>query len=154
MIIEKIKQETGIDVTLKSRKREQVEMKTLASFLFRQKGYSLTQIGKELNLNHATIIHHLKIYETVKHYNPKIQELENTIIGNKPDLVVESLQLTNKLKDIEIAELKKQIEQLKKQHTNQTINRLIPLLEHEDIKEKFEAFLNINEKAKYYKKYE
>ena len=80
MIIEKIKQETGIDVTLKSRKREQVEMKTLASFLFREKGYSLTQIGKKLNLNHATIIHHLKIYETViqpkdtrirKYYNRK-----------------------------------------------------------------------------------
>jgi hypothetical protein len=28
------------------------------------------------------------------------------------------------------------------------------LLEHEDIKEKFEAFLNINEKVRYYKKYE
>jgi hypothetical protein len=151
MIIEKIKQETGIDVTLKSRKREQVEMKTLASFLFREKGYSLTQIGKELNLNHATIIHHLKIYETVKYYNPKIQELENIIIGNKPDLVVESLQLTNKLKDIEIAELKKQIEQLQ---SNKSIMRLAALLEHEDIQEKFEAFLNINEKAKYYKKYE
>jgi hypothetical protein len=154
MIIEKIKQETGIDVTLKSRKREQVEMKVLASFLFRQKGLSLQQIGKELNLNHATIIHHLKIYETVKHYNPKIQELENTIVGTKPDLVVESLQLTNQLKDIEISELKKQLEQLKKQDNNEIINRLIPLLEHEDIKAKFEAFLNINEKAKYYKKYE
>jgi predicted transcriptional regulator len=151
MIIEKIKQESGIDVTLKSRKREQVEMKTLASFLFREKGYSLTQIGKELNLNHATIIHHLKIYETVKYYNPKIQELENTIKGIKPDLVVESLQLTNKLKDIEIAELKKQIEQLQ---SNKSIMRLAALLEHEDIKEKFEAFLNINEKVRYYKKYE
>jgi hypothetical protein len=107
MIIEKIKQETGIDVTLKSRKREQVEMKTLASFLFRQKGYSLTQIGKELNLNHATIIHHLKIYPMIKHYNPKVEELENLINGVKPDLVVESLHLTNKLKDIEIKELKK-----------------------------------------------
>jgi hypothetical protein len=32
--------------------------------------------------------------------------------------------------------------------------RLAALLEHEDIQEKFEAFLNINEKAKYYKKYE
>jgi predicted transcriptional regulator len=152
MIIEKIKQETGIDVTLKSRKREQVEMKTLASFLFKEKGYSLTQIGKELNLNHATIIHHLKIYETVKYYNPKIQELENTIKGIKPDLVVESLQFTNKLmKDIEIKELKKQIEQLQ---SNKSIMRLAALLEHEDIQEKFEAFLNINEKAKYYKKYE
>jgi len=154
MIVEKIKQETGIDVTLKGRKREHIEMKVLASFLFRQKGLSLQQIGKELNLNHATIIHHLKNYESVKYYNSKIQELENTITGTKPDLVVESLQLTNKLKDIEISELKKQIEQLKKQDNNETINRLIPLLEHEDIKAKFEAFLNINEKAKYYKKYE
>jgi hypothetical protein len=154
MIIEKIKQETGIDVTLKGRKREHIEMKVLASFLFRQKGLSLQQIGKELNLNHATIIHHLKNYESVKYYNPKVQELENTIKGNKPDLVVESLKFKIQMNDIEISELKKQIEQLKKQHTNQTINRLIPLLEHEDIKEKFEAFLNINEKAKYYKKYE
>jgi hypothetical protein len=81
----------------------------------------------------------------------RIQELENIIIGKKPDLVVESLQLTNKLKDIEIAELKKQIEQLQ---SNKSIMRLAALLEHEDIKEKFEAFLNINEKVKYYKKYE
>jgi hypothetical protein len=151
MIIEKIKQETGIDVTLKSRKRQQVEMKVLASFLFRQKGLSLQQIGKELNLNHATIIHHLKNYESVKYYNPKIQELENTITGTKPDLVVESLQKTNQLKDIEISELKETIKQLQ---PNKDINRLIAILDNEDIKAKFEAFLNINEKAKYYKKYE
>ena len=44
LTIEKIKQETGIDVTLKSRKREQVEMKVLASFLFRQKGLSLQSL--------------------------------------------------------------------------------------------------------------
>ena len=151
MIIEKIKQETGIDVTLKSRKREQVEMKVLASFLLRQKGYSLTQIGKELNLNHATIIHHLKIYPSIKHYNPKIQEIENTLIGKKPDLVVESLQKTIELKDQQIKELKQSIEQLQ---TNKNINRLIAILDNEDIQTKFEAFLNINEKAKYYKKYE
>ena len=82
----------------------------------------------------------------IKHYNPKVEELENLINGVKPDLILESLQFKIQMKDIEIKELKKQIEQLKKQHTNQTINRLIPLLEHEDIKEKFEAFLNINEK--------
>ena len=151
MIIEQIKQESGIDVTIKSRKREQVEMKALASFLYRQKGYSFTQIGKELNLNHATIIHHLKIYPIVKTYNPRIEEIEKTILGNKPDLVVESLQLSNKEKDLEIKELKKQIEQLQ---TNKNIMRLASLLQHEDIQEKFEAFLNINEKARYYKKYE
>jgi hypothetical protein len=151
MIIEKIKQETGIDVTIKSRKREQIEMKTLASFLLRQKGLSFTQIGKELNLNHATIIHHLKIYPSIKYYNPRVQEIENSVIGIKPDIVVESLQKTLELKDQEINNLKQTIKQIQ---TNKDINRLLPLLEHEDIKEKFEAFLTINEKAKYYKKYE
>jgi hypothetical protein len=126
-------------------------MKALASFLFRQKGYSLIQIGKELNLNHATIIHHLKIYPSIKHYNPRVQEIENSVIGIKPDLVVESLQKTLELKDQEINNLKETIKQIQ---TNKDINRLLPLLEHEDIKEKFEAFLTINEKAKYYKKYE
>lgn len=151
MIIEQIKQESGIDVTIKSRKREQVEMKALASFLLRQKGLSLTQIGKELNLNHATIIHHLKIYPMIKHYNPRVEELENLINGVKPDLVLESLQFKIQMKDIEIKELKQKIEQLQ---TNKNIMRLAALLEHEDVQEKFQAFLNINEKVRYYKKYE
>jgi hypothetical protein len=151
MIIEKIKQESGIDVTIKSRKREQVEMKALASYLFKQRGYSLTQIGKKLNLNHATIIHHLKIYPMIKHYNERVEELEKLINGVKPDLVVESLQFKIKMKDTEIKELKQKLEQVQ---SNKSIMRLAALLEHEDIKEKFEAFLNINEKARYYKKYE
>ena len=152
MIIEQIKQESGIDVTIKSRKREQVEMKALASYLFRQKGLSLNEIRKELNLkNHATIIHHLKIYPMIKQYNPRVEEIENLINGVKPDLVLESLHLKIQMKDIEIKELKQKIEQLQ---TNKNIMRLVALLEHEDVQEKFQAFLNINEKVRYYKKYE
>lgn len=151
MIIERIKQESGIDVLLKSRKREQVEMKALASYLFREQGLSLPQIGKELNLNHSTIIHHLKIYPSIKHYNKTIQQIEDKIKGKKPDVVVESLQTKLQTKDLEIKELKLRIEQLQ---PNEQINRLITLLENEDIQEKFEAFLTINEKARYYKKYD
>jgi len=151
MIIERIKQESGIDVLLKSRKREQVEMKALASYLLREQGLSFPQIGKELNLNHATIIHHLKIYPSIKHYNKTIQQIEDKIKGKKPDVVVESLQTKLQTKDLEIKELKLRIEQLQ---PNEQINRLIRLIENEDIKEKFEAFLTINEKARYYKKYE
>ena len=151
MIIERNKQESGIDVLLKSRKREQVEMKALASYLLREEGLSFPQIGKELNLNHATIIHHLKIYPVIKKYNKRIQQIEDAIRGNKPDIVVDSLQAKIQLKDLEIKELKARIEQLQ---PNEQINRLITLLDNEDIKDKFEAFLNINEKARYYKKYE
>jgi hypothetical protein len=151
MIIERIKQESGIDVLLKSRKREQVEMKALASYLLREQGLSFPQIGKELNLNHSTIIHHLKIYPSIKHYNKTIQQIEDKIKGKKPDAVVESLQTKLQTKDLEIKELKLRIEQLQQ---NEQINRLIRLIENEDIKEKFEAFLTINEKARYYKKYD
>lgn len=151
MIIEKIKRETGIDVTIKSRRREQVDFKVLASYIMKAKGYSLTEIGKELNLKHCSIIHHLKIYPIVKKHNPRVEELENVILGKKKDLVFESFEKQIQEKNNEIKELKKQIERLK---PNESINRLLVLLENEDIKEKFEAFLTINEKARYYKKYE
>ena len=87
----------------------------------------------------------------IKHYNPKVEELENLINGVKPDLVLESLQFKIQMKDIEIKELKQKIEQLQ---TNKNIMRLAALLEYEDVQEKFQAFLNINEKVRYYKKYE
>jgi hypothetical protein len=51
----------------------------------------------------------------------------------------------------EIKELNARIAQLQ---TNKNITRLIDLLDNEDIQMKFEAFLTINEKARYYKKYE
>ena len=151
MIIEKIKRETGIDVTKKGRKREQVELKALASYLFREKGYTLHQIGKELNLNHATIIHHLKNYSIIKNYNTRIEELEDKLTGKVPDKAVEALEFKIKMQELEIKELKQSLEEL---NSNKNIERLCVLLQHEDIQEKFEAFLTINEKARYYKKYE
>lgn len=150
MIVKRIKKETGIDITIKSRRREVVELKALASYLLREQGLTFHQIGKELKLNHATIIHHLKIYDSVKFYNPKIQELEDKLIGKKTDIVYDSLNEIIKEKDKEIEKLKVRLEQLK---TNTEINRLITLLQHEDIQEKFKAFLTINEKAKYYPKF-
>ena len=93
MIIETIKQETGIDVTIKSRKREQVDFKTLASYVLKQKGYNLSEIGRKLNLKHCTIIHHLKIYPIVKQHNPRVKELESILLGGKKkNAAVDTLQ--------------------------------------------------------------
>ena len=151
MIIERIKAETGIDVTIKSRKREQVEMKALASYALRKKGLSLSQIGNKLNLNHATIIHHLKRYESYKFYNPKIEELELKLLGKKPDDLLTKLYNTIEQQEKEIKKLNFQLKQLQ---SNQKIKRLLALLKNEVVQQKFDAFLNINEKARYYKKYE
>lgn len=149
MIIEKIKKETGIDVRETCRKREHVELKALASHLFKQQGLSLQQIAIKLRLkNHATIINHLKIYEQIKHYNPKIEELEDLITGKKrkPPTIVEIDE-----KEEEVVTLKNQIKELQ---TNKYIQRLLPLLDNENTREKFKAFVEINEKTRYYKKYE
>lgn len=150
MIIEKIKTETGIDVTKKGKKREYSELKALASYLFRQKGYTLNQIGNELNLSYVTIIHHLKNYPIIKNHNPRIEKLEYKITGKVPDNLVDELELKINNQELEIRELKQSLSKLK---SNKNIDRLCALLVHEDIQEKFEAFLNINEKARYYKKY-
>lgn len=149
MIIEKIKKETGIDVRETCRKREHVELKALASHLFKQQGLSLQQIAIKLRLkNHATIINHLKKYEQIKHYNPKIEELEDLITGKKrkPPTIVEIDE-----KEEEVFSLKNQIKELQ---TNKYIQRLLPLLDNENTREKFKAFVEINEKTRYYKKYE
>lgn len=150
MIVKRIKKETGINIITKCRKREIVELKALASYLLREQGLSLHQIAKELKLDHSTIIHHLKIYDSIKYYNPKIQELEDKLMYKQPDVVYDSLNDVIKEQDQEIRKLKATLEQLK---TNKDISRLTTLLQHEDIKEKFNAFLNINEKAKYYPKF-
>lgn len=152
MIIETIKQETGIDVTIKSRKREQVDFKTLASYVLKQKGYNLSEIGRQLNLKHCTIIHHLKIYPIVKQHNPRVKELESILLGGKKkNVIFDSLQLQLDKKNQEIKELK---EQLNYAVSNKVLKRLLPLLDNENILEKLEAFIDINEKARYYKKYE
>lgn len=152
MIIETIKQETGIDVTIKSRKREQVDFKTLASYVLKQKGYNLSEIGRKLNLKHCTIIHHLKIYPIVKKHNPRVEELESILLGGKKkNVIFDNLQLQLEKKNQEIKELK---EQLNYAVSNKVLKRLLPLLDNENILEKLEAFIDINEKARYYKKYE
>jgi len=151
MIIEQIKAETGIDVTLKSRKRKQVEMKAMASYLLRKKGYSLNEICDKLKLNnHATILHHLKIYDSLKQNNPDLQSVEDILLGKKNDATKELHKIIQE-KNEQIKVLESKIKEI---YNNKQIPRLLALLDNEDIQEKFNAFLNINEKARYYKKYE
>ena len=152
-IVEKIKKETGIDVTLKCRRKENVELKAMASYILRQNKLSLTQIGEELKLNHATIIHHLKRYDSLKFFNTELQDLEDLLLGKvfKGTEETKALQKIIKEQEKKIAELNFKIAQY---NENRNIKRLIALLDNKDIEMKFNAFVEINEKASYYKKYE
>lgn len=152
-IIEAIKKETGIDVTAKCRKRPNVEMKALASFILKRKGLSLQSIGRELNLNHATIIHHLKNYESIKKYNKEVQNLEDLFTDTTTEIIEENKhsELTDIInqKNQEIIYLRSILERKDKD----IINRITALLDNEQFEMKLEAFVNINEKAKYYPKF-
>jgi predicted transcriptional regulator len=92
----------------------------------------------------------LKIYDSLKENNPKLQELEDDLLGKKPEISNELYKII-KEKDNKIKFLESKIKDIYK---NKQIPRLLALLDNEDIQEKFNAFLNINEKARYYKKYE
>jgi len=152
-IIEAIKKETGIDVTAKCRKRPNVEMKALASFILKRKGLSLQSIGRELNLNHATIIHHLKNYESIKKYNKEVQHLEDLFIDTTEEVLESSYN--SELNKI-ISQKSEEILNLRlilNRYDKDIIKRVVALLENEQFEIKLEAFVNINEKAKYYPKF-
>ena len=67
-LIKNIELLTGININTKSRKREIVELKSLYSYLMRKRGYTLNQIGQEISLHHASVLHLIKLYEEKGNY--------------------------------------------------------------------------------------
>lgn len=78
-LIEKINRTFNINVTDKSKKRKYVYLRAIIAKRLRDKGLSLTYIGNELDKDHTTIIHYLKLYENSKQY-PDFKKLINKII--------------------------------------------------------------------------
>ena len=157
IMIDRIKELTGIDITDKTRKRNVVELKALYCYLMKQKGNTYTSIGKQIGLNHATIIHHYKEYPYIRKNREDLKELEELLkkmseyeeTKEPTSIELEILKKQNK-------EYKERLEAIEKEFSEnklQIIKRLIPLLSTKHIYDKLEAFIIINEKAKYYPKY-
>ena len=83
-IANKIKELSGLDIFKNTRQRKYVEHRSLLATILRNKllmrwtniAYYFESMGK--TMNHATVIHLVKNYETYKMYNKSLQEIEDT----------------------------------------------------------------------------
>lgn len=124
MTLQKIKETVnefyGIDITNNSRKATVVQGKQIYSYLAKKHTmYPLDVIGGILNLNHATIIHHVKSAEWFIQYDKDFKERLETIensMGFDPNntrrLITESNHV-QRLEDL-IAVISKRHERSKK----------------------------------------
>jgi len=77
-----ILQETNIDIAIRTRKREVVEVRALYCFLIKQLNPKLTfeKIGDTLGMNHSNIIHLLKNYDVYENNNQQLKNHRKEIL--------------------------------------------------------------------------
>jgi hypothetical protein len=162
-----ILQETGEDINIKTRKKNTVEIRSLYCNILKQlkPHKTLQSIGETLDLDHATIIHALRMYEVYSKDNKDLKAIKDTILSHfiKVDKQIEELTETealqqqintlrfnnNELKN----ELKKQ--QQTKKYNYEIIENLNNLLEetngtmqYEIINDRLQAFYRMNKNIK------
>lgn len=77
-IIETLQNKTGLNLKKPTRQRQYVLVRSLYYKLAREYTvHSLAKIGKAFNKDHATVLHGLKVFDTVKMYEPKLYDLYN-----------------------------------------------------------------------------
>jgi len=162
-----ILQETGEDINIKTRKKNTVEIRSLYCTILKQlkPHKTLQSIGETIDLNHATIIHALRMYEVYSKDNKDLKAIKDTILSHfiEVDKQIEELTETealqqqintlrfnnNELKN----ELKKQ--QQTKRYDYEIIENLNNLLEetngtmqYEIINDRLQAFYRMNKNIK------
>jgi len=162
-IIKTILEETKVDITILTRKRETIELRSLYFTVLKElKPYkTLQQLGKELDLDHTTVIHSLKMYKTYRKFNKELDYLKSKILYNFTGTEILNDNEQNELQK-EIYKLKfenialtNKIEQTKELSEHNIINKLSDLLEetkgteqYNIITDRLEAFYKMNNKIK------
>jgi hypothetical protein len=97
-LLEVITENTGIDVTLRTRKRETVEMRSLYCNVLKdlQPNKTLKSIGDSLNLDHTTILHSLSKYEMYERFSPDLKTIRKKVISNFKEVVEEEIKETKR----------------------------------------------------------
>lgn len=122
---EKVRQhiitEIGIDVTISTRERYNVEARCLYYSILKEltPKQSLAKIGKSINKNHATVIHGLAQYHSFCFYNKKLDLIKRKII-----VLYKSANDFHRVECIEdeIYRLEQMIDELQKQKESILIN--------------------------------
>lgn len=158
-----IKQETGEDINIKTRKKNTIEIRSLYCTVLKQlkPNKTLQSIGETLDLDHSTIIHALKMYEVYAKDNKDLVVIKDIILSHfiNVDKKIEELTETealqqqlnalrfnnNELKN----ELKKQ-QQTKKyeyeiiENLNNLLQETKGTMQHTLIQDRLEAFYKMN----------
>ena len=114
----------------KSRVREVVDAKKIFCLIafYEVKGFRYVQVGKFLNMNHATIVHHFKSAKDLLNYDPYFKEnyklVENNFFMQNQEVLITDIESEinillfklNKLKDKREEFLNKKEEQKKLAH--------------------------------------
>jgi hypothetical protein len=162
-----ILQETGEDINIKTRKKNTVEIRSLYCTILKQlkPHKTLQSIGETIDLNHATIIHALKMYEVYSKDNSDLKAIKDTILSHfiKVDKQIEELTETEALQQqintlrFNNNELKNElkIQQQTKKYNYEIIENLNNLLEetngtmqYEIINDRLKAFYIMNKNIK------
>jgi len=153
-LIELVSKETGLDISLKTRKREVVEARALYCFIIKELKPKITfqKIADTLNLNHALIIHLLKMYPIYEDNNDALRENRISITKYFKDKNVDGVSVNEiKLQD-KIDFLNEEIKKLTiNNHKFEIINNLNKLMKdtlgtekHELIQLRLDAFYQMN----------
>lgn len=120
-----IEESLGIDVMVKSRKRETVDARKIYSNVLYSKGYGLTFIGKSLKKNHATILHYIKEGEILYLIDKQYKEnFERILIAYERRTMGGSINLLTRTElEEEINRLKVENQELKLQYLNNVRQR-------------------------------
>lgn len=181
-IIDIVQEITGKDIITESRIREVVEARALyykaAKTVY--PNITLEKIGEPLNKKHCSVRHLLIQYDMFEQYNPLLKKQLNqilyaldykpevSILDEKKDELIEKLNLKvyilekeNKEQLEKLTTQKEVIEELKiNKYQYSIITKIADLLketvgseQHNVLLEKLNAFYNINNKLKLYKKH-
>jgi hypothetical protein len=116
--------ESGIDIGEKSRKRNVIELRSLfynvAKKLKPMASYSA--IGRSVGVDHATVLHSMKMFEVYTTYNKELDKLKNAIINRyrieHKFYGIQSIEMEIERLEQQIAELKQHKEFLENEKKN------------------------------------
>ena len=74
--------ESGIDITERKRYRNLIELRSLFFNVAREVSpiSTYSAIGRSVGVDHATVLHSLKMFDVYSKYNKRLNELKNNVV--------------------------------------------------------------------------
>jgi len=84
-MIKDIQRETGIDIRVKCRKRENFYSRVVVFKVLKERKsiVSLEKIGLIVNTNHTAVMHTMKAYENLKNYPDFLPVIKTIVFSNR-----------------------------------------------------------------------